>query len=114
MEAARVDCLRTIGFAFEDCVAAGYDLPVVDLQMRYRQPLVLGADGLLKTRLEKSRGIRLTWLYEIYDATTDNPQLCITGQVVLVPINMATRKIARRLPTELQPLFTALEGYFGN
>ncbi|MGD1858108.1 MAG: acyl-CoA thioesterase [Leptolyngbyaceae cyanobacterium] len=113
METARVDCLRTIGVAFEDCVASGYDLPVVDLQMRYRQPLTLGAEGLVKTRLEPNGGIRLTWLYEIYDMSTQPHRLCVTGEVVLVPINMTTRKIARRLPTELQPLLTALNSYFG-
>ena len=113
METARVECLRTIGFAFEDCVTAGYDLPVVDLQLRYRQPLRLGADGLIRTRLASAGGVRLTWLYEICDITTASPQVCVTGQVVLVPISMATRKIVRRFPPELQPLFTAVEEYFG-
>jgi acyl-CoA thioester hydrolase len=112
METARVECLRAVDFAFEDCVAAGYDLPVVDLQMRYRQPLTLGAKGLIKTRFKLERGIRLIWLYEIYDVTATVHQLCTTGQVVLVPVNLTTRKIARRPPPELQSLFTNLEKYF--
>lgn len=112
METARVECLRSVGVTFEDCVAAGYDLPVVDLQMRYRQPLLLGASGLIKTRLKLARGIRLTWLYEIYDTTAPEHQLCVVGQVVLVTINMASRKIVRRLPPELDTLFMNLETYF--
>ncbi|MEM7065787.1 MAG: thioesterase family protein [Cyanobacteria bacterium P01_B01_bin.77] len=112
METARVECLRAVEFPFEEFVAAGYDLPVIDLQLRYHQPLTLGAKGLVKTRLEISRGVRLTWFYKIYDTTIDSPQLCITGQAILVPIDLAKRKIARRLPAKLQSMFDSLEQYF--
>lgn len=112
METARVECLRAIEFAFEEFVAAGYDLPVIDLQLRYHQPLTLGAQGLVRTRLELGRGVRLTWFYKIYDTTADSPQLCITGQVILAPIDLAKRKVVRRLPAELQPMLDTLRHYF--
>lgn len=111
MEAARVECLRTVNLAFEDFVAAGYDLPVVDIQLRYRQSLVLGATGLVKTQLTV-QGIKLLWTYEIYDTTSEEPKLCITGQVVLVPVSMDQRKIVRHLPTELQLMLESLQAYF--
>ncbi|MEA5466333.1 acyl-CoA thioesterase [Leptothoe sp. PORK10 BA2] len=114
MEAARVECLRAVEFAFEDFVAAGYDLPVVDLQLRYHHPLTLGTEGLVKTRLDVDRGVKLKWLYEIYNITQEPPQLCITCTVVLVPIDMAKRKIARRLPAELQTMFDSLQQYFAD
>lgn len=112
METARVDCLREVNFAFEDFVTAGYDLPVVDLQLRYHQPLTLGSQGLIKTRLSPGNSVKLIWLYEIYNTTPETPQLCITGQVTLVPIDMAKRKIARRLPSKLEAMFDALQQYF--
>lgn len=112
METARVECLRTVEFAFEDFVSAGYDLPVVDLQLRYHRPLTLGAKGLVKTQLDGSRGVKLKWLYEIYDVTPETPQLCVTGTVVLVPIDLAKRKIARRLPAELRTMIGSLLEYF--
>lgn len=112
METARVDCLRAVNFAFEDFVIAGYDLPVVDLQLRYHNALTLGAEGLIKTRLSPGRSVKLIWLYEIYNTTPTTPQLCITGQVTLVPIDLAKRKIARRLPSQLQSMFDALQQYF--
>ena len=110
MESARVECLRALDFAFEDFIAVGYDLPVVDLQLRYHQPLTLGEEGLVRTRLEAGKGVRLTWLYEIYSLAPS--RLCVTGRVLLVPIDMAKRKIARRLPAELQTLFDSLQQYF--
>lgn len=111
MEAARVECLRTVNLAFEDFVAAGYDLPVVDIQLRYRQSLVLGGTGLVKTQLTV-QGIKLLWTYEIYDTTPEESQLCITGRVVLVPVSMSQRKIVRRLPAELQLMLERLQAYF--
>ncbi|MEM9805375.1 MAG: thioesterase family protein [Cyanobacteria bacterium P01_D01_bin.56] len=111
MEAARVECLRTVNLAFEDFVAAGYDLPVVDIQLRYRQSLVLGGTGLVKTQLTV-QGIKLLWTYEIYDTTPEESQLCITGRVVLVPVSMSQRKIVRRLPAELQLMLEKLQAYF--
>ena len=112
METARVECLRSLEFAFEDLVEAGYDLPVIDLQVRYHRPLTLGTEGLVKTRLDVKQRVKLTWLYEIYNTTPETPQLCITGQALLVPVDMAQRKIARRLPTKLQPMFDSLVEYF--
>ena len=112
METARVECLRSLEFAFEDFVKAGYDLPVVDLQLRYHRPLTLGANGLIKTRLDVKQSVKLNWLYEIYDTTGNTSQLCITGQVLLVPINITKRKIVRQLPAELQPMFDSLHQYF--
>ncbi|NEZ63736.1 acyl-CoA thioesterase [Leptolyngbyaceae cyanobacterium CCMR0082] len=112
MEAARVECLRALEFAFEDFVKAGYDLPVIDLQLRYHQPLILGAKGLVRTRLDIQRSVRMNWLYEIYDTTEDAQKLCITGQVLLVPIDISKRKIVRHLPPELQPMLDSLYQYF--
>ena len=114
MEASRVECLREVGFAFEDFVTIGYDLPVVDLQLRYRRPLTLGAQGVVKTRLEVSRSVKLNWLYEIYDMSNETPQLCITGQVPIVPIDIAKRKIVRRIPAALQPIFDSLHQHFSD
>ncbi len=113
METARVECLRTVNLAFEDFVAAGYDLPVVDIQLRYRQSLTLGATGVVKTQLNV-QGIKLLWVYEIYNTTPKEPMLCITGHVVLVPVSMTQRKIVRRLPTELQTMLERLQAYFAS
>ncbi|MEM6478881.1 MAG: acyl-CoA thioesterase, partial [Pseudomonadota bacterium] len=61
----------------EHLVNLGYDLPVVALDIRYRQPLTLGMEAMVKTRLEPQKGIRMTWYYEI-ETIAENPQICIT------------------------------------
>ncbi len=111
MESARVDCLRSAGIPFESLVDSGYDLPVVSLDIRYRQPLTLGMKAVVKTRLAPVEGIRLNWCYRIETAEV-TPQLCVSAQVNLVTVNVRDRKIVRRLPPEIKTLVTQIEQYF--
>ncbi|MGD1899508.1 MAG: hypothetical protein ACFB16_21500 [Phormidesmis sp.] len=40
------------------------------------------------------------------------PQLCVSGQVSLVTVNVRDRKIVRRLPAEIKTVIAQIEGYF--
>lgn len=111
LESARVECLRAAGVPFEQLVSTGYDLPVVGLDIRYRQPLTLGTSAVVKTRLAPVTGIRLRWLYEIETVGPD-PQLCLTGEVTLVTVRVCDRKVVRRLPAEVAAIIAQIAGYF--
>lgn len=100
MEEARVECLRSLGVEFVDWVNLGFDLPVVDLSLHYHRPLRMGMEACVKTRLEKTSGVRLNWRYEIQ--ALENQEVCVTGQVTLVPVDMNKGKIMRRLPPDIQ------------
>lgn len=107
MESARVECLRAAGVPFEDLIRLGYDLPVVNLDVRYRQPLTLGMAAVVKTRLAPIKGIRLNWLYEIEtmdSAGGSEVVTCLTGQVTLVTVDVAQRRIVRRMPDEVKAI----------
>lgn len=99
METARVECLRSHGVQFADWVARGIDLPVVDLSLRYRQPLSLGMEALVKTWLAPRRGVRLDWQYDIQNQATG--ETCVSGTVTLVPVDSHSRKVLRRLPAAI-------------
>lgn len=111
LESARVECLRAAGVPFEQFVSLGYDLPVVEVALRYRHPLTLGAEAIVKTRLAPAKGIRLNWEYEI-ETVEPEPQLCLTGTVTLVTVDMRDRKVVRRLPPEVKAVLTKLDSYF--
>nr|MDJ0707157.1 thioesterase family protein [Leptolyngbyaceae cyanobacterium MO_188.B28] len=100
MEEARVECLRSLGVEFADWVNAGFDLPVVDVSLNYHRPLRMGMQACIKTRLVKSQGVRLNWRYQIQ--ALENQELCVTGQVTLVPVDIKKGKIVRRLTPDLQ------------
>jgi len=124
LESARVECLRAIGVPFEQLVSLGYDLPVVGLDVRYRQPLTLGMDAVVKTRLAPVKGIRLNWMYEIEMATeasshlagqtaSQTTALCLTGQVTLVTVSLRDRKVVRRLPDDVKAIVNKVTSTFG-
>ena len=106
MESARVECLRAAGAPFDALVKLGYDLPVVNLDVRYRHPLTLGAAAVIKTRLGPAKGIRFNWLYEIETVAEEDrtPIVCLTGQVTLVPVDLEQRRVVRRMPDEVRAI----------
>ena len=112
LESARVECLRAAGVPFEQLVSLGYDLPVVTLEVRYRQPLTLGMTAMVRTRLAPIKGLRLTWLYEVVTVDADDVQLCLTAQVSLVTVSVRDRKIIRPLPAPVQKIISQVSQYF--
>ncbi|MBD0336726.1 MAG: acyl-CoA thioesterase [Cyanobacteria bacterium Co-bin13] len=106
MEEARVEYLRSHHVNFADWVAAGIDLPVVDLSLRYRQSLQLGEVGLVRAKVEPIKGIRIVWQFDIQQQETGTT--CVLGTVTLAPVDRQTRKVLRRLPPEIQEILQAL------
>lgn len=98
LEEARIAYLERRGLTFADCLAAGVDLPVVDLALRYHQSLELGDRAVVAARLVPRRGVRLVWEYEIRRPPAD---LCVTARVTLAPVDPRTRRVQRRLPAQL-------------
>lgn len=108
MEEARVECLRSLGVSFADLVAIGCDLPVIDLSIRYHRPLLMGAEAVVKTRMQPIAGVRLNWDYEIQ--SPDAQHLYVTAQVALVPVDREKGKVMRRLPTVVKDALVRLAG----
>lgn len=111
LESARIECLRAAGVPFDHLVKLGYDLPVVDLELRYHRPLTLGMSATVKTRLAPMTGIRLNWLYKI-ETVAPSAQLCLSAKVTLVTVDMTHRKVVRRLPDEVSEAVTQVVNYF--
>lgn len=96
MEEARVEYFRSIGLDFAQLVAIGCDLPVVDLSVRYHQPLQLGMRAILKTRLVEITGVRQILQSQI--GSLDERERYLTAQVTLVAIDRQRGKVMRKLP----------------
>jgi acyl-CoA thioester hydrolase len=104
MEEARVEWLRLAGLHYSDLVAMGCDLPVVDLSIRYHQSVTMGMDAMVRCRIASVPKVRIQWEYKI--ESLDAQQTFATATVTLVPVDRKTHKILRRLPSQLQALFT--------
>jgi acyl-CoA thioester hydrolase len=106
MEEARVEYLRSRGIDFARWVQYGVDLPVVDLSLQYRQPLMLGMEALIKTWPHPQQGVRLVWQCEIQNQATQ--ETCVIGKVTLVPVNREQGKVWRQLPEPIKSEFAQL------
>ncbi len=100
MEEARVECLRSIGVDYAKLVALGCELRVVELYIRYRQPVLMGMTAIVKTRIAKIAGVRIPVDYEI--RSPDGQDLFVTAHVTLVPVEQERGKILRQLPPGLK------------
>ncbi|NEO30312.1 MAG: acyl-CoA thioesterase [Symploca sp. SIO3C6] len=103
MEEARVEYLRSIGINYANLVALGFDLPVVELSLRYHTPLRMGEAAIVKTRTNNMQGVRINWDYQIQ--SLDGQQLYISGRVTLVAIDREKGKVMRQLPPALKDIF---------
>lgn len=110
MEEARVACLASEGLEFHDLVELGCDLPVVDVQIRYRKALTLGMQVCLKLRMPRMEGVRWSWEYELRDR---DDVLYLTAKVELVAIDRETKKVLRRYPPPLAQALTDLRAKYG-
>lgn len=106
MEEARVESLRSIGIEYADWVAQGWELPVVELSLRYHRAPKMGQSVAVKTRMTASEGVRLVWDYEMRSA--DGEELYATAQVILVAVDGEKGKIIRQLPPMLKDAFAKL------
>lgn len=108
MEEARIECLRSIGVEYADLVAMGCELPVVELSVRYHQPVYMGAAIVVRTRMADIEGVRINWDYQIQSA--DQNVLFVTARVTLVAVDREKGKILRQLPPTVKDAFAKLAG----
>jgi acyl-CoA thioester hydrolase len=96
MEEARVECLRAVGMDYTELVAAGCELPVVELNVRYHHSLKMGMTALVKTKMVEAINPRICWKYRI--ESPQGEQTYLTATVTLVPVDREKGKIMRQLP----------------
>ncbi|AFY68362.1 4-hydroxybenzoyl-CoA thioesterase [Thalassoporum mexicanum PCC 7367] len=98
MEAARIECLRSAGVDFDQLVASGMDLPVMNLSIRYHHAIKMGEDAIVRSRITMPNKLRINFEHEVITKT----QLCVTATVTIVAVDMQKQKILRSLPPMLE------------
>ncbi|MGC9526114.1 MAG: acyl-CoA thioesterase [Limnospira sp.] len=106
MEEARVLALRSAGLGYEELVASGFELPVVELAVRYHQFAHMGDRIVIKHRVAGVEGVRIPWEYEIGSA--DGGRRFASARATLVLVDRQTGKIRRRRPPILEDAIAQL------
>ena len=107
LEEARVEYLRSLGVDYNYLVNLGYELPVVEMALRYHLPVKLGMDVVIKTRMQNTKGVRIICDYQIQ--SPDGKVLYLTAQVTLVAIESSKGKILRQLPPVVKDALVKLQ-----
>ena len=91
-ETGRTEWLRQQGITYKQMENSGVMLPVVGLQIDYKNPAFYDDTLTLVTKLKSLPTVSIEFLYELYN--NDN-LLLAKGYTKLVFINMETKKIIR-------------------
>jgi len=75
LEMGRVEWLRAAGLAYRDLETEGYDLPVVELRVRYVAPARFDDALVVRAALEDMRSRSVRFVYEIVTAEPRPRQL---------------------------------------
>ena len=89
-EVGRVELLRSLGISYKSIELMGYALPVVNLNINYKQPAYYDQNLLVKTTISKMPTSRIVFNYEMFN---ENSLLINNGQVTLAFINKKTGKV---------------------
>jgi acyl-CoA thioester hydrolase len=102
LEEARVEALASVGLDYSTLSAEGLEMPVVDLALTYRAPLIHGDRAEVRSVVMPRRGLRLPWRSWLI-----GPEETVAAEalveLVLVDFRAGPqhRKLLRHLPPEV-------------
>lgn len=92
LEQGRTEWLREMGFSYKWMEENNVHLPVVKLQIDYKQPALYDDVLCVTTKIQKIPTFKIEFDYEIHN---QNDQLLITASTTLVFVNSTTKKLMR-------------------
>lgn len=102
LEEARVEALASVGLDYSTLSEQGLEMPVVELALTYRAPLLHGDRAEVRSLVMPPRGLRLPWRSWLIGP---GERVAAEALVELVLVDFRAgpqnRKLMRRLPPEV-------------
>lgn len=92
LEQGRTEWLRELGFSYKWMEANNIHLPVVNLNIDYKQPAMYDDLITITTTLRKIPTIKIEFDYQIHN---ESGELLVNASTTLVFINSITKKITK-------------------
>jgi acyl-CoA thioester hydrolase len=96
-EVARVEMMRSLGMTYKSMEERGVMMPVVELHCKYLKPAFYDQEISIKVIIKAMPRARMLFNYEL---TNEAGYLFITGETLLVFVNMKTNRLCF-IPSEL-------------
>lgn len=100
-EVGRVEMLSSLGMTYSGMEAEGIIMPVLEMKCKYLKPALYDEEISVKVTMQKMPGIRIHFLYELYN---EQQELIHTGETLLVFVNRKTNRPCLPSPVFLERL----------
>jgi len=108
LEEARIKALSNVGLAYKKLSAEGFELPVVELKIKYLLPLLHGEEVMLKSWISPGKGPRWHWkTYFLNDS--DNSAAFANVDLVLIKKDSLGTHLIRKGPANIVKALIALQ-----
>ena len=108
LEEARVDALSKLGISYSELALSGYEMPVVDMKIKFSRPLFHGDNVVLKSSFVSKKGPRLICETK-FVKDFQKPSAEAIVHLVLVKRIGSIFRIVRNIPEELFKAFDLLQ-----
>lgn len=88
-EVGRVEMLRSLGMSYQAMEDSGIMMPVLELKCKYIKPAKYDQEITVKVIVDKMPGVRIHFLYELYN---EDEELINLGETTLVFVDMEKNK----------------------
>ena len=95
LEEARINALSSVGLTYKEISQAGFEMPVVEVKIKFKRPLFHGDQVLLESAVSKGKGPR--WKFET-NFLNDSSKVLANSNVDLVLINKDDFTLIRKEP----------------
>lgn len=104
-EIGRTELIRELDYPYAEFEQRGILLPVVHLNMDFKSPARYDDEIIIRTKISKFTGIRISFFYEVRYKATD--QLLVMGETEHVWVNQQFRPInLKKVWPEITELIT--------
>ena len=92
LEEGRTEWLRTLGFSYKYMEAHNVELPVVNLNINFKQPAYYDDLITVTSTLKEIPSVKIEFYYEIHN---QEGKLLVTATTTLVFVNSTTKKLMK-------------------
>tara|TARA_Y100001968_G_C19017658_1_gene553593 strand:- start:15 stop:467 length:453 start_codon:yes stop_codon:yes gene_type:complete len=106
LEEARIDALSKVGLKYTELINEGFEMPVIDIKIKYKFAIRLDEEINIKSKFEVNRGPKIK-VISFFFKNNDNYQTKAEIDLILVKSNKFT--IVRRRPQFIDIYLRMLE-----
>lgn len=92
-EFARTNYMNNLGCDVLEYDRAGYETPIIDLKLTYKQNIVIGEIIKIVTWIEKYNSLRISFAYEVYKQNGELALTALTEQIVVTKFSQQLRPV---------------------